>query len=161
MVSGVLASAGTRGVPDPAPGTPRHFFKSRTTAPPTSAAQPLYAGTPVVLSRAECNKIGAFPFLQRSIQSTAGTTSAHINLHEKRPAKKNPAQRSRAGFFMSGKAQAGNPPARQLHSHTAHTTHAAHATHIAHATPSRLVFSQFSDHAVGGQHQTGDRSSVL
>src|SRR3569623_231877 len=43
--------------------------------------------------------------------------------------------------------------------------HAAHATHAAHVAAAhrhgRLVFRQVGDHAVGGQHQAGDRRGIL
>src|SRR6185369_17631994 len=42
------------------------------------------------------------------------------------------------------------------HIHAAHTTHAA-----GHAAHGRLVFGQLAHHALGGQHQAGNRSSIL
>ncbi len=47
-----------------------------------------------------------------------------------------------------------------LHPHAAHSTHATHTAHVRHAA-GRLVFSQFSNHALGGQHQAGDGRGVL
>src|SRR5690606_5188282 len=42
--------------------------------------------------------------------------------------------------------------------HAAHATHTPHATHIGHG---RLVFRQFGNHRLGGDHQAGNRRSGL
>src|SRR5476649_408841 len=45
--------------------------------------------------------------------------------------------------------------------HAVHTAHAAHTTHAAHTAACCFVVSGFGHHAVGGQHQAGDRRCVL
>src|SRR5471032_6451 len=45
--------------------------------------------------------------------------------------------------------------------HAVHTAHAAHTTHAAHTAAGCFVVSGFGHHAVGGQHQAGDRRCVL
>src|SRR5471032_3132356 len=45
--------------------------------------------------------------------------------------------------------------------HAVHTAHAAHTTHAAHTSACCFVVSGFAHHAVGGQHQAGDRRCVL
>src|SRR5471032_917491 len=45
--------------------------------------------------------------------------------------------------------------------HAVHTAHAAHTTHAAAHATGCFVVSGFGHHAVGGQHQAGDRRCVL
>ena len=69
--------------------------------------------------------------------------------------KKNPAPKSGVGYDFQSRRGG-------LH-HAAHAAHAAHVTHAAatrHAA-FRFVFRKFGHHGFGGDHETGDRSSVL